>query len=125
MARSDLLVAIVGPCAAGKSTLARALRAQGYTVKELRQEHSVAPHMWQKLTRPDVLIYLDVSPEIAAQRERLAQPAPWWEEERTFRLAHARQHCDLYIDTSALTPDQVAEQALAFLEALDTKKAAV
>jgi len=120
------LVAIVGPCAAGKSTLARALRAQGYTVKELRQEHSVAPRMWQKLTQPDVLIYLDVSLEVAAQRERLARPAPWWEEERHFRLAHARAHCDLYIDTSSLTPDEVAQQALQFLGQWrgGTKKAA-
>ncbi len=115
MAAAGPLIAIVGPCAAGKSTLARVLRAHGYTVKELRQEHSVAPTMWQKLTRPDVLIYLDVSLEVATQREGRAQPSPWWEEERTFRLAHARAHCHLYIDTSNLTPEQVAEQALAFL----------
>lgn len=115
MARAGLLVAILGPCAAGKSTLARALRAAGYTVKELRQEHSVAPTMWQKLTRPDVLIYLDVSIEAAMQREGRAQPSPWWEEERTFRLAHARAHADYYVDTSDLTPEQVAERVLAFL----------
>lgn len=115
MAGPGLLVAVVGPCAAGKSTLARVLRAHGYTVKELRQEHSVAPTMWQKFTHPDVLIYLDVSLEVAAQREGLTHPSPWWEEERAFRLAHARAHCDFYVDTSNLTPAQVAEQVLAFL----------
>ena len=49
------LVGIVGPCSAGKSVLARRLRAAGYEVREIRQEHSVTPTMWQRLTHPDHL----------------------------------------------------------------------
>jgi chloramphenicol 3-O-phosphotransferase len=108
-------IGIVGPCSSGKSTLARALRAQGYRVKEIMQEHSAAPAMWQRISNPDVLVYLDVSMDVAAQREGLEQPSSWWVEEREIRLVHARAHCDLYIDTSALTPEEVLAQALQFL----------
>ena len=108
-------IGIVGPCSSGKSELTRALRARGYHVKEIMQEHCAAPAMWQRITHPDVLIYLDVSMEVAAQRERLEKPSSWWEDERSVRLAHARAHCDLYVDTSTLTPEAVLTRALKFL----------
>lgn len=109
------LIGIVGPCSAGKSVLARQLRAAGYEVREIRQEHSVTPTMWQRVTHPDVLIYLDVSVDIAAEREGLAAPSSWWAEERQFRLSHAREHCDFYIDTSMLSPEAVLGQVRQFL----------
>ena len=71
--------------------------------------------MWRRISNPDVLIYLDVSMDVAAQREGLEQPSSWWVEEREVRLAHARAHCDLYIDTSTLTPDDVLAQVIQFL----------
>ncbi len=71
--------------------------------------------MWRRISNPDVLIYLDVSMDVAAQREGLEQPSSWWVEEREARLAHARAHCDLYIDTSTLTPDDVLAQVIQFL----------
>ncbi|MGC9395674.1 MAG: hypothetical protein ACP5J4_12550 [Anaerolineae bacterium] len=108
-------IGIVGPCSSGKSTLARALRAQGYHVKEIMQEHSAAPAMWKRISNPDVLIYLDVSMDVAAQREGLEQPSSWWVEEREVRLAHARSHSDLFIDTSTLTPAEVLAQVIQFL----------
>jgi thymidylate kinase len=74
------------------------------------------PTLWQHFNKPDVLIYLDVDQEVAAQREGLAKPSTWWDEEREVRLAHARQHCDLYIDTSALTPQTVFVEAQQYLE---------
>ncbi len=111
-----MLIGIVGPCSAGKSALARALRADGYTVKEIRQEHSGVPAMWKIITNPDVLIYLDVSKDEAARREHLDQPSSWWDEEREVRLVHAREHCNLYIDTTTLTPEEVAAQAKEFLK---------
>lgn len=108
--RARLLVGVVGPCSSGKSTLARRLRAEGYRVKEIRQEHSAVPDMWLRMTNPDVLVYLDVSLEVAARREKLAKPSSWWQAERDVRLAHARVHCDCYVDTSMLTPQEVFEQ---------------
>lgn len=112
-------IGIVGPCSSGKSTLARALRALGYRVKEIMQEHCAAPTMWQRISNPDVLIYLDVGMDVAAQREGLTQPSSWWIEEREVRLAHARAHCDLYIDTSTLAPEDILTQALEYLHDSD------
>ena len=58
-----LRLALVGPCASGKSTLATYLKAAGYIVRQPTQEHSFVPDMWQKMSKPDILIYLDVSYE--------------------------------------------------------------
>jgi len=90
-------------------------------VKEIRQEHSAAPDMWRRITDPDVLIYLDVSLNVGAQREGLDRPSSWWQEEREVRLAHARDHCDLYIDTSKLSVDEVVDTALRFIEGTPLK----
>ena len=46
------LIAIVGVCASGKSTLAKALRERGYNARQVLQEHSYVPYMWQRITRP-------------------------------------------------------------------------
>ncbi|MBN2006234.1 MAG: hypothetical protein JXA21_22960 [Anaerolineae bacterium] len=121
MTDQTLLIGIVGPCSSGKSTLTRALRGRGYIVKEIMQEHCAAPSMWQRLTNPDVLIYLDVRPDVAAQREGLSQPSSWWVEEREVRLRHARQHCDVYIDTSDLSPEAVFQQVIAYLDGGDDR----
>ena len=76
------------------------------------QEHCAAPQMWRRITNPEVLVYLDVRMEVAAQREGLAAPSSWWPDERDVRLVHARQHCDIYVDTSDLSPQQVVAQVL-------------
>jgi thymidylate kinase len=106
---------VVGPCAAGKSLLVRALCARGYDAHEVAQEHSYVPAMWQRITRPDLLIYLDVSWEVACLRRPTDAGADWWEE-LAHRLRHARQHADLTLDTDGLTPQEVLDRALAFLE---------
>jgi len=108
------LIAVVGPCASGKSRLVQGLRAQGYNAREVAQEHSYVPAMWQRITRPDLLIYLDVSWEVACQR-RPTDAGPGWWAELAYRLRHAREHADLYIHTDGWTLEEVLEQALAFL----------
>ena len=114
-AEGECLVGIVGPCSSGKTELARRLRHAGYRVKEIRQEHSGVPTLWRRFNPPDVLIYLDVNQQVAARREGLAKPSSWWREEREVRLAHARRHCDLYIDTSEMTPAEVFAEAAGYL----------
>jgi nicotinamide riboside kinase len=109
-----LRVAVVGPCAAGKSTLIARLREAGYEGRHVAQEHSYVQDMWQRITKPDVLIYLDVTYEAQGQRRRVTW-GPDWLAKQTARLAHARQHCDLYIATDSLTVDEVAAQVLTFL----------
>lgn len=109
------LIGVVGPCAAGKSTLIAGLGAHGFRARHIAQEHSYVPDMWQRLTRPDILIFLDVSFPVACQRRKLEwSEADYAEQQR--RLSHARAHAHLYLDTTRLNPKQVLEQVLDFLK---------
>ena len=116
--KAPLRVAVVGACAAGKSTLVSALRQAGYEARHVAQEHSYVPAMWQRISRPDVLVYLDVDHKsIAVRRPGLDfSVADLAEQNR--RLAHARQNCDLYVNTSDLEPAEVQERCLSFLEGI-------
>ena len=109
------LVKIVGVSAAGKSTLVAGLRQLGYNARPVAQEHSQVPDMWQRIRPPNRLIFLDA--DLTAQGER--RPDVTWDEpwRRTElkRLAHARSHADLVIDTSLLSPENVLNQAVDFL----------
>jgi adenylate kinase len=110
-----LRVAVVGACAVGKSTLVSALRAAGYEARHVAQEHSYVPAMWQRISQPDVLIYLDADYETIMARRRPFAFTPADLAQQNQRLAHARLHCDLYIHTSALTPAEVRDRCLSFL----------
>ncbi len=104
-------IAIVGPCGAGKSTLAEELRSRSLPARQIAQEHSFAPTMWQHLSDPDILIYLDASYETCSQRKNLN----WLPKEyanQIHRLQHARQHCDIYINTDNLKPEEVVDRVL-------------
>jgi len=107
-------VVLVGVCGSGKSTLAGGLRRLGYKVRECAQEHSDVPYMWQVISKPDVLIFLDASDEVTLRRgER--HYIPHYNDVERQRLTHARDHCDLYISTDELTPEQVLEKAVSYL----------
>ena len=109
------LIAVVGPCASGKSTLVKALQERGYDAHEVTQEHSYVPTMWQRITKPDLLIYLDVSQKVASQRRASQSNVAWWSKLEQ-RLEHARQHADLCIQTDGLCAQEVLDRALAFLQ---------
>ena len=115
-AHSDLTIAVVGPCTSGKSTLVHALRDLGYTARMPAQEHSYVPDMWQRMTDPDLLIYLDVTWE-TARRRRNIHWGPERLDEEAERLAHARAHADLYLPTDALDAEGVLRRVLAFINA--------
>lgn len=117
-------VVLVGICGSGKSTLAQGLRRLGYEVKECGQEHSEVPHMWKAISRPDVLIYLDASDEVIYRRGQRHYVAGCVDEQRR-RLAHARSHCDLYVMTDDLTPQEVLETVFAFLQAHTAENRAI
>jgi hypothetical protein len=105
---------VVGPCAAGKSTLIASLRQNGYVVKHIAQEHSYVKDMWKRLTNPDILIYLNVSYPTSCIRRKM----DWTEGEyleEVFRLRQARQEADFYLDTDELTIEEVFQQVMAFL----------
>lgn len=109
-------IAIVGPCSSGKSTLRHALQEAGYhDIRNPAQEHSYVPDMWRKITRPDLLIYLDIDYATSLARRPHQDHGPQRLETQYERLAHARAHADFYVDTGPLTPEEVAEVVLAFL----------
>jgi thymidylate kinase len=110
-----LTIGVVGPCAAGKTTLIQGLRALGYQARHIAQEHSYVPQMWKKLTNPDILVYLDVSYPITIQRRKLDWTLQEYSEE-IHRLHHARQHAHCYVNTDSLSPEDVLNQVLSFLK---------
>lgn len=110
-------IAIVGPCAAGKTTLGERLRALGYDARQCLQEHSHVADMWQRIARPDVLIYLDVSHTQSLARNPNGPDEREWALQQE-RLAHARAHCTLYLDTTPLTIEEVYQRVQTLLDAL-------
>jgi hypothetical protein len=109
-------IGVVGPCAAGKTTLIVALRKLGYSAHHIAQEHSYVADMWLRISKPDLLIYLDVS----YKNSMLRRPMNWNEAdflEQVHRLQHARRHASLYIDSNNLNPDEVLQKTLVFLTA--------
>lgn len=107
-------LALVGVCGSGKSTIGALLRSRGYEVREPAQEHSGVPDMWQLLSKPDFLIYLDANWN-TVNRRRDVDWEPGYIEEQQRRLAHARANANLYIPTDTLTPAQILAQILTFL----------
>jgi hypothetical protein len=114
----QLRIGIVGPCAAGKTTLVTGLKQQGYFCKHIAQEHSGVPDMWQRLTNPDVLIYLDVSYPLTLARRNISWTKQEYEEQ-LFRLRHARQHANFYLNTDNFLPQDVLGLTLSFLDSFE------
>jgi thymidylate kinase len=86
-----------------------------YTARHIAQEHSYVKDMWRRITNPDILIFLDVSFEIACVRRKM----DWNNEdylEQQRRVSHARENADFYIDTTLLSAESVLNQVLDFLE---------
>jgi shikimate kinase len=114
---AEMKIGIVGPCAAGKTTLEGNLRRLGYDAHAIGQEHSEVQSMWRQIADPAVLIYLDASRRTICARLKVD-----WEQsyidEQTRRLADARGHIDFYLATDELSREQVAERVVAFLDTL-------
>ena len=108
------LLGIVGPCGAGKTTLINGLKPFGVNARHIAQEHSYVANMWQRITNPRYLIFLDSSYPETIRRRKLNWTLEEYQEQHR-RLAHARAHADLYIFTDPFTSQQVVDQVLAFL----------
>jgi hypothetical protein len=111
-----LRVVVVGPCAAGKTTLVANLRPLGYDVHSCAQEHSAVPQLWKKRCRADVLVYLDAALETIGRRQNRTDWTMTRLAAQHKRLADARKHCDLYLSTDDLSREQVAAAVDAFLQ---------
>ncbi|MEN6408589.1 MAG: hypothetical protein ABFD44_02615, partial [Anaerolineaceae bacterium] len=108
-----VLIGIVGPCGAGKTTLANNLKALQINARAIAQEHSYVPNMWQALTHPDILIFLDASYPVTMQRRNMRWTYREYEEQH-HRLRHAREHTNLFIFTDPLTPEGVTQLVVNF-----------
>ncbi len=114
------VIGVVGPCAAGKSTLVAELRSRRYQARHIAQEHSYVQDMWKQISDPDILIYLDVSFEISMKRT----DSNWSRviyDNQIQRLVHAKKHADLYINTDDLSTEQVLELVLTNLQDIVTE----
>ncbi len=114
------VIGVVGPCAAGKSTLVAELRSRGYKTRHIAQEHSYVQDMWKQISNPDILIYLAVSFEISMKRT----DSNWSRviyDNQIQRLVHAKKHADLYINTDDLSTEQVLELVLENLQDVVTQ----
>jgi deoxyadenosine/deoxycytidine kinase len=107
-------IVVVGPCAAGKTTLVDALREHGYRAYAVAQEHSVISDLWKR-RNPDVLISLDLDLEEVRRRR-----SPSWSSD-----IYARQHerlqpafaaSDLHIDTGEHDIETALRMSLELLE---------
>ncbi len=96
-------IVVVGPCASGKTTLARGLRRLGYDASVCGQEHSEIASLWRH-TEPDVVIALDVDLETIRRRRGSDWPEEIYKLQQR-RLADARAVAALVLDTSRLGPD--------------------
>ncbi len=102
-------VAVVGHCAAGKSTLVEHLRRIGIDAVTAAQEHSAVPDLW-KHTGADLLVYLDVDLDtVRSRRGRDWSAAIYTAQE--LRLRSARSSADLVIDSASLPVDEVVDRA--------------
>jgi cytidylate kinase len=113
------LIGVVGPCGSGKSTLIASLEKYGYKCRDIAQEHSYVQAMWQRIAKPDVLIYLEASFPVSTARRKLN-----WQkkdhDEQLRRLTHAREHANLLIKTDDLTTDQVLQKVLGYLKEINS-----
>jgi deoxyadenosine/deoxycytidine kinase len=100
-------VAIVGVCTSGKTTVAAALKEMGYDAYAVSQEHSAVRKLWE-LRSPDFLVYLDCDLD-AVRRRRAVYWGQEMLERQRLRLKDAREHSDLFVDTSNRLREETIE----------------
>jgi thymidylate kinase len=115
MGDPSLKIGLVGVCGAGKTTLTNKLKPYYKNVRQIAQEHSFVPDMWQRLVNPDILIFLQASYPVTLERKNFR-----WNErdyqEQMLRLRHAYKNADLCIDTDQRSPKEILEIVLSYIE---------
>lgn len=115
-------IAIVGVCASGKTTLVAGLKAAGYDAYNVAQEHSYVHNFWAK-RNPDMLVMIDATMSAIHKRRKV-----YWDENRLIsqhkKLADAKAHADLYIQTDRYNADEVREKVIAFIKKKEAGKSA-
>ena len=109
-----LKIGVVGSCGTGKSELVARLNNRGFDAHHIAQEHSYMPKMWQIVTNPDILVYLQVSFTETLRRKNFTFSLEEYIEQ-LHRLRNAKEHADISIDTDDLTPEDVFDTVLSEL----------
>ena len=110
-----MIIGVVGVCGSGKSTLVNGLKPLGIELRHIAQEHSYVPNMWQRLIKPDILIFLDASYPETVRRRRLNWTIHEYQEQQK-RLAHARSNCHFYLFTDSMPPEEMINQVAQYLK---------
>jgi hypothetical protein len=108
------IVAVVGVCASGKTTLVKSLQAFGVQAYNVAQEHSCVKQFWRRKC-PDILVLLDVTLPFIRRRRIV----PWGEERlvaQRERLADAKKNADLCILTDFLSAEEVVQVVCDYIE---------
>ena len=112
--KKTLWIACSGLDGSGKTTLVAGLRAAGYDAYNVAQEHSCVHNFWAK-KNPDIVVMIDATLP-AIHKRRLV----YWGEDRLVtqhkRLADAKAHADLYIQTDELDAEAVRQKVIEFIE---------
>lgn len=110
----DRLIVVVGPCAAGKTTLVDALKAHGYNAYAVAQEHSIIRDLWRRRD-PDIVIALDLDLDVVRQRRSPTWSAKLYADQHE-RLREAFATAHLTIDTGEHDIDTALRMSLDLLE---------
>lgn len=102
-------IAVLGHCAAGKSTVVDQLVERGLDAYSVAQEHSIVHDLWAHL-QPDVVVVLEVSLEEIRARKANPDWPEWIYETQDQRLKHARENADVVIDTDRLPVESVVAE---------------
>ncbi len=111
-----LKVAVVGPCASGKTTLVEGLREHGFDAWVTAQEHSAVPQLWNHL-EPDALIALNIDLKTLRQRRGEHWPSAVFDSQQ-LRLQNAYDHAGLTLDTGRHSADEVLASSVQYLKSL-------
>lgn len=109
----NVRIAVVGPCASGKTTLVEQLRARGYDAWATAQEHSAIPNLWNH-QQPDLLVALRADLDTIRARRGEHWPKAVYEAQQE-RLENAYQAADLVIDTGTVPKDDTVAMVIAYL----------
>lgn len=118
------VIKVVGMSGAGKSTLVGRLRSAGYDARAVSQEHSAIPDLWRRFDPPWVLIFLTLDLDTQKRRRADVTWTPDYFRTEEARLASARSHADLRIDTSQLAAAEVYTIVESYLQRAQIRHAA-
>lgn len=109
-------VAVLGTCASGKSTVVGELRRRGHDAYVVSQEHSIVRGLWHH-ANPDFVVLLEAEYGTICQRRGREWPR-WLYDLQRERLAEAKKHADVIVDTSKESVEQTIADILSAMSSI-------